>query len=387
MQHLIRSNVKSIEVSGIRKMANLVAQYPDAISLTIGQPDYPTPEPIKKAGCQAINTNKTEYTPNAGIAELRKAIAEFYKTHYNLSYDPLEEVIVTVGATQAIDVTFRTILEEGSEVILPAPIYSGYEPLITLSGAVPVYVDTSINDFKLTADMIERKLTDKTRCILLVSPSNPTGCSLGVKELEAIAILLQDKEIFLISDEIYSELMYDNTHVSIAGLSNMREKTIVINGLSKSHSMTGWRVGYALAPAYLAREMLKVHQYNVSCVSSIGQYAALDALNLGEEYVRLMRESYRERRDYVYHRLTGMGIEVVKPNGAFYMFPSIREFGLSSTEFATQMLQDARVATVPGSAFSNFGEGYIRISYACSLENLQLAMDRMESFVSSLRGG
>lgn len=382
MEHFINQQLKNIQISGIRKFSNMVATYKDAVSLTIGQPDFPTPEHIKRAAQIAIDQNKTTYTPNAGVLELREAAAHFLEKKYQLSYDPEHEIITTVGASQAIDIALRTILEEGSEVILPGPVYPGYEPIIRLCGAVPVHVDTRDTQFKINADLIKEKLTDKTRCLILPYPSNPTGCILDRESIEEIATVIQGKEIFVLSDEIYSELIYDQNHQSIASIPGMRDKTIVINGLSKSHSMTGWRIGFAFAPAYLIQHMLKVHSYNVSCASSISQYAALEALQNGMDDARPMKEEYLKRRDYVYDRLVGMGLDIVKPDGAFYFFPSIKQFNLSSFDFAVQLLEKEGVAVVPGDAFSSYGEGYIRISYAYSMDILEKGCDRLEQFMA-----
>ncbi|HEU4964294.1 MAG TPA: aminotransferase A [Bacilli bacterium] len=386
MEHLINSRVKDIQVSGIRKFSNLVASTPGAISLTLGQPDFPTPEHVKEAAKRALDANKTTYTHNAGIVPLRQAAARFIQDRYNLpAYDPETEVIVTNGASQAIDITLRTILVEGTEVILPGPIYPGYEPIIRLCGATPLLVDTRETGFKLTADGIRAHLTDKTRCVILPYPSNPTGYVLEEQDLQEIADLLRDKDVFVLSDEIYSELIYDRPHVSISTFPGMREKTVVINGLSKSHSMTGWRIGFTFAPKYLSQQMIKVHQYEVSCASSISQQAALEALTAGVDDALPMRDEYHKRRDYCYDRLLAMGLELPgKPEGAFYLFPSIRHTGQTSLEFATGLLHEEKVAVVPGDAFSPLGEGYVRLSYAYSMEVLQEALDRMERYVRRL---
>ncbi|WDH99446.1 aminotransferase A [Paenibacillus urinalis] len=384
MEHLIRPEVQSIEVSGIRKMANKVSQYEDVLSLTLGQPDFPTPQHILEAAKQAIDSGETVYTPNAGTLKLRTAAAEFMTQKYGLTYDPADEIIVTTGASEAIDVTFRTILTEGCEVLLPGPIYPGYEPIIRMCGAQPVHIDTTGSGFKLTADLIRPHLTERTRCIVLASPSNPTGCTLSSGKLNEIADLVRERELFVLSDEIYSELVFDGTHTSIAALPGMREKTIVINGLSKSHSMTGWRIGLLFAPVYLARHIVKVHQYNVTCASSVSQAAAVEALTAGIDDALPMREEYARRRDYAYERLVNAGFEVTQPNGAFYIFPSVAKFGLDSTTFAHRLLEEKRVAVVPGAAFAPFGDDYIRISYACSMEVLREALDRIESFVQGL---
>ncbi|GAA4857642.1 aminotransferase A [Paenibacillus vulneris] len=384
MEHLINAKVKDIQISGIRKISNLVSTYKDAVTLTIGQPDFPTPDHIMRAAKAAIDAHKTTYTPNPGMIELRQAAAQFLDRKYGLKYRPETEVIVTTGASQALDITLRTILDAGSEVILPGPIYPGYEPLVRLCGGEPVYVDTRANGFKLTAELLEPHITDKTRCIILCYPSNPTGRVLSQQELADIARLLEDKSIFVISDEIYSELIYDQPHFSLAAFPAMREKTIVINGLSKSHSMTGWRIGFTFAPEYLSQHMVKVHQYNVTCASSISQYAALEALTNGIDDALPMKEEYMVRRDFVYNRLLQMGFELDKPEGAFYLFPSIERFKLTSMDFTMRLLEEQRVAVVPGDAFSIYGEGYIRISYAYSREVLEKAMDRLETFVKKL---
>lgn len=383
LEQWINPRVTEIQISGIRKISNLVANYKDAITLTIGQPDFPTPDHVMRAAERAIAAGRTTYTPNAGLLELRQAAAAFVSRKYGLNYDPAEEIIITAGASQALDITLRTILTEGCEVILPGPIYPGYEPIVRLCDAVPVYVDTAASGFKLTAELLEPYLTERTRAVVMCYPSNPTGRVLGLRETEDLARLLADKNVFVVSDEIYSELVYEAPHVSIATMPGMRERTIVINGLSKSHSMTGWRVGFTLAPAYLARHMLKVHQYNVTCASSISQYAAIEALTSGIDDAEPMKREYVRRRDFVYDRLVDMGFELAKPEGAFYLFPSIRRFGLPSMEFAMKLLDERKLAVVPGDAFSPYGEGYIRISYAYSMEQLEQAMERLDAFVKS----
>ncbi|AYA75226.1 aminotransferase A [Bacillus sp. Y1] len=379
MEHLVNSKVKNIEISGIRKFFNMVAGTKDMISLTLGQPDFPTPEHVKEAGKKAIDENFTTYTHNAGYIELRTAAAQFVQTKYGLSYNPNDEIIITSGASEAIDITFRTILEEGVEVILPGPVYPGYEPIIKLCGAEPVYADTRDNNFRMTADIISNYITDKTRCIVLPYPSNPTGVSLTKEELSDIAKLLKDKEIFVLADEIYSELVFDHKHFSIGTI--LKEKTIVINGLSKSHSMTGWRIGMIFAPSSITEHILKVHQYNVSCASSVSQMAALEALTVGINDAVEMRQAYMVRREYVYERLTNMNLSVVKPDGAFYYFVKLPEPFTNSFDFALQLVQERGVAVVPGSAFSPLGEGYIRISFAYSMEVLAEALDRLAAFL------
>lgn len=386
MESFINRRVKEIQISGIRKIANLVAQIPGAVTLTIGQPDFPTPGHILEAAKRAIDENRTGYTANAGLLELRQAAAGWVRAKYGQSYDPGNEVLVTVGATEALEMVLLTLLEEGSEVILPAPVYPGYEPLVRLCGGVPVLVDTSETGFRITAEQIRAHLTEKTRVVLLGYPSNPTGRVLDREGLAEIAGLLRDRDVFAISDEIYSELVYEGAHRSIALEPGMREKTVVINGLSKSHSMTGWRIGFTFAPEEITQHMVKVHQYHVTCASSVSQYAALEALTGGPDDALPMREEYRKRRDYSADRLQAMGMELNGiPEGAFYLFPSIRSFGLGSEEFAYRLLNEQKVGVVPGDAFSSYGEGFIRLSYAYSMEQLKEAFDRMERFVQSLQ--
>mgnify|MGYP000896843726 CR=1 FL=1 len=382
MEELINKRVKEIQISGIRKFYNMTLKYPDVISLTLGQPDFNTPEHVKEAGIKAINANKTKYTENPGLLELRKEISKYIKLKYGMDYDPYNEIIVTNGASEGIDSTLRTILDEGSEVILPGPVYPGYEPIIKMCGAVPKYIDTRKNNFKITAEDIGKNITSKTRCIILPYPSNPTGAVLTKDEVQKIADVLRDREIFVLSDEIYSELVYDRNHFSIASIPGMKEKTIVINGLSKSHSMTGWRIGFILGPSYLTKHIVKVHQYNATCASSISQYAALEAVKNGSDDPLAMKNEYKKRRDYIFNRLINMGFEVAKPDGAFYIFPSISKFNMNSFEFASKLLEKQRVAVVPGDAFSSYGEGYIRLSFACSMDTLNEALNRIERFIN-----
>jgi aminotransferase len=379
VEHLINNRVKNIEISGIRKFFNMVADVKDMVSLTIGQPDLPTPEHVKEAGKKAIDENITTYTHNAGLIQLREAAVDFYRKKYNVDYSAEHEAIITVGASEAIDITFRSILEDGCEVIIPGPVYPGYEPIIKLCGATPVYADIRETQFRMTAALIESLITEKTRCIVLPYPSNPTGVSLNEGELKEIAKLLEDREIFVLADEIYSELVYEQQHVSIAQF--MKEKTIVINGLSKSHSMTGWRIGLLFAPAYLAKHILKVHQYNVTCATSVSQMAALEALTAGIDDALPMKQEYASRRDYVFNRLQSMGLDVFKPEGAFYFFVKIPTNNISSFDFCIKLVNEAKLAVVPGSAFSELGEGYFRLSYAYSMDTLKEGLDRLESYL------
>lgn len=383
MEHLINQKVQDLEISGIRKFFNLVAGTKDMISLTIGQPDFPTPLHVKEAAKKAIDMDFTSYTHNAGMIELRQAAVNFLATKYRIKYKADTEVIVTTGASEAIDITFRSILTEGDEVLLPGPVYPGYEPIIRMCGAKPVYVDVRKNGFRFTVDLMKQHISEKTRCIVLPYPSNPTGVSLSALELKGIADYLKTKEIFILADEIYSEIVFDNAHTSIAEY--LKEKTIVINGLSKSHSMTGWRIGLLFAPENILQHILKVHQYNVTCANSIAQAAALEALTVGIDDALPMRNEYLQRRDYVNERLVQMDLEVVKPDGAFYFFVKIpAKMKTNSFDFALQLVKEANVAVVPGSAFSPLGEGYFRLSFAYSMESLKEGLDRIEKFLQTV---
>ncbi|MCP3030631.1 aminotransferase A [Halobacillus sp. A1] len=382
MKPEINKNLSTIEISGIRKFFNLIEEYEDVVSLTIGQPDFPTPDHVKEAAVQAIKDDKTTYTHNAGIVELRKAITRYTKDRYQLDYDPMKEVIVTVGASQAIDITLRTIIEPGDEVILPGPIYPGYEPLVKLAGATVKYVDTKQSNFKLTAENLKEAITEKTKCVITPYPSNPTGVTLSEQELREISEVIQENKIFMISDEIYSELVYEQVHTSIASMPGMRDQVIVVNGVSKSFSMTGFRLGYLLAPDWLSKHILKVHQYNVSCASSVSQYAALEALENGTQDPAVMKKEYKNRREYVKGRLDKMGLEYAQPDGAFYMFVKFPESKNSTFDTAIELVEKAGVALVPGSAFSEYGEGYMRLSYAYSQQTLEKGMDRMERYLT-----
>ncbi|GIO25992.1 aminotransferase A [Ornithinibacillus bavariensis] len=381
MENRLNQYIHSIEISGIRKFFQMVEEEENIVSLTIGQPDFHTPSHIKEAAIHALNTNRTTYTNNAGIFDLRKAISAFYESAYHVYFNPENEIIVTTGASQAIDIVFRTILNPGDEVILPGPIYPGYEPLITLAGAKAVYVDTTNTEFKLTNKDLERAITKQTKCVVLPYPSNPTGVSLTATELKKLVEVLKGKEIFVLADEIYSELVYDFKHTSISSFEEIRDRVVVINGLSKSHSMTGFRLGYVLAPKWLASHILKVHQYNVSCASSISQYAALEALTNGLSDPKKMNEEYLVRRDYVYDRLVRMGLQVMKPNGAFYFFPRFVISEMTSFELGIDLVKKARLALVPGDSFSLLGEGYMRLSYAYDFLTLKEGLNRLEEYL------
>jgi aminotransferase len=384
MEHLINKQVQGIEISGIRRFFNMVADIDDMVSLTLGQPDFPTPGHVKEAAKAAIDEGFTSYTHNAGFLQLRSAATQFYQKKYRVSYDPSSEVIITNGASQGIDSTLRTILSPGDEVILPGPVYPGYEPIIHLCGAVPIYADTVDNGFKLTSRILSKYITNKTKCIIIPYPSNPTGVSLTSSELEDIADLLRGKDIFILADEIYSELTYDREHTSLAQY--LKEQTIVINGLSKSHSMTGWRIGMVFAPENITKHILKVHQYNVSCASSISQKAALEALTSGINDADIMRDEYKSRRDFVYSELKALGFDITQPDGAFYFFVRIPDFfEMDSFTFALTLAQTYKVGVVPGNSFSEAGEGFFRLSYACSMPELEKGIERIGSFVKETK--
>lgn len=376
--------VKGIEIPGIRKFSNQVSEMPNGINLTIGEPDFPTPELVKTAGIDAINQNLTGYSHNAGLIELRKEVANFFQDKYDFYYQPESEIMITNGASEALDSVLRTILLKGDEVILPAPIYSAYESLIRLNGGEAIYLDTVDTDFKPDANRLKSLITEKTKAIILNYPSNPTGVTLDEKEATALVEVLKKEDIFIISDEIYSENTFDHTHISFASYKELRASLFLVHGLSKSHAMTGWRVGFLLGPEMLMNQVLKVHLHNAICASLPSQYAAIEALANNRSVPDNMNESYVKRRDYVLQRLQDMGFNVISPNGAFYIFPSIQPFNMSSFDFATKLLQTEQVAVVPGSSFSKYGEGYIRISYANSMEQLVEALNRLQAFIASL---
>ncbi|MBC1781463.1 aminotransferase class I/II-fold pyridoxal phosphate-dependent enzyme [Listeria welshimeri] len=380
MTKSIRPELHDIEVSGIRTFNNRVTGIPDMIRLTLGEPDFPTPEHIKQAGISAIQENFTNYTPNAGMPELLAAASMYFKEKYDLSYKD-NEIIVTVGATEAISVALQTILEPDDEVILPDPIYPGYEPLITLNKARPIKIDTTETNFKLTPEQLRAHITPKTKALIIPYPSNPTGVSLTKEELLALATVLKEAGIFVIADEIYSELTYHQEHVSIAPM--LRDQTIVINGLSKSHAMIGWRIGFLLAPENLTKEMLKIHQYSVTCASSISQKAALEAITNGKDDAFQMRTEYKTRANFTQERLEKMGFTVIPPDGAFYFFVKLPdEITENSFDWAVRLAEEAKVAVVPGNAFSEKGDRYFRLSYATSFNNLAEALDRMATFLA-----
>lgn len=381
MNYYFPSNIRSVRPSIIREFSNKVKNFPDAIDLTLGQPDFPTPERVKRAAIDAIEKNHTGYTKNDGIEELRYQAAAYLKEHNHVTYDPEWEIMVTCGATEAVDVAFRTILSGGDEVMIPAPAYSGYEPLIRFCGAVPNYIDTSKNDFVLTPEMLEAAYTPYTRCLLLTYPNNPTGATLPREKMDPIVEWLEKHpDVAVISDEIYAPLTFTGEHVSIASYESMWERTILISGVSKAYSMTGWRIGFLCAPVKISDELYKVHQMEITCATSISQYAAYEALKSDKESIEMQQE-YLKRSTYLYEELTRMGIEVSKPNGAFYVFPSIKKFGMNSFDFCMKLLDEKHIGTVPGSAFSHCGEGYVRISIASSMDKLEEFVNRFEDFI------
>lgn len=380
----INSRIESIQISGIRQFSNQLIDHPEAINLTIGQPDFPTPEAVKQAGIEAIRNDQTSYTHNAGSLELRAEIASFFRETYELEFDHKTEIIVTNGASEGLDSLFRAILEEGDEVILPAPAYPGYEPIIKLCGGKVVYLDTSDTGFQPDPQRLENLITDRTKAVLMNFPSNPTGVTMESAQLEKVAAVLEKHEVFIVTDEIYSENSYGEKHSTFARFEKLKHRTFLVHGLSKSHSMTGWRIGFVLGPEMYMKHVLKVHQYNAICASVPSQFAALEAVKNQRHIPAEMNKEYIQRRDFVYGRLTAMGIDVVLPKGAFYIFPSIEKFGMTSFEFATRLLKEGGVAAVPGSAFTKYGEGFVRISYAYSMTVLEEGMDRLEKFIHTL---
>jgi aminotransferase len=375
-------NVEDIQISGIRTFMREIHKIEDLTQLTIGQPDFDTPTPVKNAAIDAINNNQTSYTDNAGKLDLRNAVSSYLKEKYSLIYNPNSEIIITNGATGAIDISLRAILSEGDEVILPAPIYPGYEPVITLCKAKAVHIDTSTTNFIYTREQLEKYITEKTKCIIFPFPSNPTGATMNKEEYETIMPLLEKNNIWLLCDEIYSELTYMNEHFSLANFPSLKNKTIVINGLSKSHSMTGWRVGFLMGSESFISQALKVQQYSTTCISSISQAAALAAVTISKDDSKIMLEEYRKRKDYVYSRLTEIGFDVVNPNGAFYFFIDHRKYNANSYDFAIQLANNAKVGVIPGSVFSNYGDGFFRLSYAYSMDTLKKALDRIENYIN-----
>ncbi len=377
---------EDIKPSGIRKFFDIVSEMPDAISLGVGEPDFETPWHIVDEGIYSLEKGKTYYTSNSGLMELRTEICKWYARKYDVHFDPAKECLITVGGSEGIDLALRALINPGDEVIIPEPSYVSYVPCATLTGAVPVVIDLkNENSFKLTASELEEHITDKSKVLILSFPNNPTGAIMTREDLEPIAELAIKHDLYVISDEIYSELTYtEEPHCSIASLPGMEERTIVINGFSKAYAMTGWRLGYAMAPQAICKQMTKIHQFCIMCAPTTSQYAAIEAIREGDKDIATMRKSYDERRRYLFKRLNDMDMPAFEPLGAFYIFPSIQKFGLSSDDFATKLLENQKLAVVPGTAFGNSGEGFIRISYAYSIDQLREALDRIEKFVSGL---
>ena len=382
----ISKTVIGLKKSGIRKFFDIVSEMKDVISLGVGEPDFDTPWHIREEGIYALEKGKTFYTSNAGLKELRYEISNYLKRTQNIIYNPDNEIIVTVGGSEAIDIGLRAMINVGDEVIIPQPSYVSYEPCAVLAGATPVIIDLKEeNEFRLTADELKNAITNKTRILILPFPNNPTGAIMEQKDLEEIARVCIENDIYVMSDEIYGELSYKEKHVSIASIAGMKERTILINGFSKAYAMTGWRLGYACGPKEIIEQMVKIHQYAIMCAPTISQYSAVEALKKGDEDVKLMRESYNQRRRFLMNAFNEMGLKCFEPYGAFYVFPCIKEFGMTSEEFAMKFLEEEHVAVVPGTAFGDSGEGFLRISYAYSIENLKKAMTRLKRFVEKLR--
>ena len=385
-ESLLNHEIKAVKPSGIRKFFDIANEMEDVISLSIGEPDFSTPWHVRQEAIDTLQQGKTWYSPNRGFFELRQEICKWVERKYHVTYHPESEVLVTVGGSEAIDLCIRTLINPGDEVLLPQPSYVSYEPCIVLADGVPVPIALREEDgFKLTKELLLGAITDKTKILVMPFPNNPTGAIMTKEDLEEIVDVIIEKDLFVISDEIYSELTYGSNHVSIASFPGMKERTIVINGFSKSYAMTGWRLGYACGPRVIMDQILKIHQYAIMCAPTTSQYAAVSALKKGDADVERMRTAYNQRRNYLMRRFDKMGLQCFEPFGAFYVFPSIKKFGLSSEEFATRLLQQEKVAVVPGIAFGTSGEGYVRISYAYSIEDLKEALERVEHFINRLR--
>ena len=386
MRNFIAKHVEEMPPSGIRKFFDVAATMEDVVSLGVGEPDFKTPEHVRQAAIDSLKEGKTRYSSNQGMPELRKVISDYLDRRFHTKYDPADQILCTIGASEAIDIALRTIIEPGDEILVVEPSYVSYKPSITLQGGVPVVLTTKVeNEFRLTPEELPNVITDKTKVLILPYPNNPTGAIMEKEDLEKIAKIVIEKDILVMSDEIYAALTYKEKHVSIASLEGMKERTILINGFSKAYAMTGWRLGYACAPDWLIKQMTKIHQFAIMCAPTTSQYAAIEALKNGDEDVETMRKSYNQRRRYLMNTFKEMNLECFEPFGAFYVFPCIKEFGMTSEEFATKFLQEEKVALVPGTAFGDCGEGFLRISYAYSIENLKLAMKRLKNFIERLR--
>ena len=386
MRNPLSQTIVNIKPSGIRKFFDIVSEMKDAISLGVGEPDFDTPWHVRDEGIYSLEKGRTFYTSNAGLSELKEEISKYLDRRIGVHYNPKDEIVVTVGGSEGIDIAMRAMLDPGDEVLIPQPSYVSYEPCCLLAGGKPVIIELKAeNEFRLTKQELLEAITDKTKLLVLPFPNNPTGAIMEKEDLEAIAEVIVEKDIFVLSDEIYSELSYKGDHVSITSLPGMKERTILINGFSKAYAMTGWRLGYACGPKEILTQMLKIHQFAIMCAPTTSQYAAVEAMRNGDEDVAKMREAYNQRRRYLMHAFKEMGLECFEPFGAFYVFPCIKEFGMTSEEFATRFLEEEKVAVVPGTAFGDCGEGFLRISYAYSLENLKIALGRMANFVERLR--
>ena len=382
----ISNKIKDIKPSGIRKFFDIVSEMKDAISLGVGEPDFDTPWHIRDEGIYAFEKGKTFYTSNAGLKGLREEISNYLKRKQNISYNPDNEILGTVGGSEAIDIGLRAMINDGDEVIIPQPSYVSYAPCADLAGAKSVFINLKAeNEFKLTAQELKDAITEKTKVLILPFPNNPTGAIMEKVELEEIAKVIIENDIFVMSDEIYGELTYKGEHVSIASIDGMKERTLLINGFSKAYAMTGWRLGYACGPKELLTQMTKIHQYAIMCAPTISQYAAIEALKNGDEDVKQMRTSYNQRRRFLMNAFKEMNLSCFEPNGAFYVFPCIKEFGMTSEEFATKFLEEEHIAVVPGNAFGDSGEGFLRISYAYSMDTLKMAMEKLKKFITKLR--
>lgn len=385
MTHKLAEKVIGIKPSGIRKFFDIVAEKKDVISLGVGEPDFDTPWHIRDEGIYAFERGRTFYTSNSGLKELRQEICNYLHRKFRLTYEPLSEVLVTVGGSEAIDLAFRALINDGDEVIIPEPCYVSYKPCAILANAKPVIIDLKAeNDFRLTADELKNAITDKTKLLVLAFPNNPTGAVMTRKDLEEIAKVVIEKDIYVVSDEIYAELTYSGQHTSIAEIDGMRDRTIVINGFSKAYAMTGWRLGYACGPKEIIQQMTKIHQFAIMCAPTVSQYAAIEALKNGDGDIGMMREAYNQRRRFLLNSFKEMGISCFEPFGAFYVFPCIKKYGMTSEEFAMKFLEEENVAVVPGTAFGDSGEGFLRISYAYSIDNLKVAMEKLKNFINKL---
>lgn len=387
MRNPLSKAIVEIKPSGIRKYFDIVSEMndPDVISLGVGEPDFETPWHIRDEGIYSLEKGRTFYTANAGLLELREEINRYLNRRFSLNYEPKDGILVTVGGSEAIDIALRAMVDPGDEVIIPQPSYVSYEPCAILAGAKPVIIELkNENQFRLTAAELEAAVTDKTKVLILPFPNNPTGAIMERNDLEEIAKVIEKHDLFVLSDEIYSELCYTEKHVSIANIPGMWERTILINGFSKSYAMTGWRLGYACGPKQIIEQMYKIHQFCIMCAPTTSQYAAIDALKNGDADVQMMRESYNQRRRYLVNAFREMGLECFEPFGAFYIFPCVKQFGMTSDEFASRLLHEEKLAVVPGNAFGDSGEGFLRISYAYSLEKLKIAIGRLRHFVERL---